>query len=146
MNIQPSNTFKNLPSDREVESRARALFQNACESADSYHTLRLGLARRKALNAGPARFAAWLWAPLAGGAVACCALAIGLAFLHPFANPQTAPTAATPAPIVASATVDTESTIDLDNTQVDMVQNLDFYRWLAAHPGSAPATSGGSLK
>ncbi|HET7929833.1 MAG TPA: hypothetical protein VFL63_00365, partial [Rhodanobacteraceae bacterium] len=68
MNIQPSNTFKNLPSDREVESRARALFQNACESADSYHTLRLGLARRKALNAGPARFAAWLWAPLAGGA------------------------------------------------------------------------------
>ena len=146
MNTQSSNTFNSLPSDHDVESRTRALFKNACESADSYHTLRLGLARRKALNAGPARFAPWLWAPLAGGAVACCALAIGLAFLHPFAIQQPAATAAASAPIVASAAGNAEAAVDLDNTQVDMVQNLDFYRWLATQQGGAPAASGGSTR
>jgi hypothetical protein len=146
MNAQSSSTITNLPSDHEVESRTRALFKSACENADSYHVLRLGLARRKALNAGPARFASWLWAPLAGGAVACSALAIGLAFLHPFATRQPAPTAGTPVPIVASATGNTEAAVDLDNTQIDLVQNLDFYRWLATQPGSTPATSGGSSR
>lgn len=149
MNVQPSNTFNNLPSDHDVESRARAVFKQACKGADSYHTLRLGLARRKALNAGPARLATWLWAPLAGGAVACCALVIGLTVLHPFAGSQPATTAATDmssAPIVASANGGTEAAVDLDSTQVDMVQNLDFYRWLAAQPDNAPAASGGGSR
>lgn len=146
MNTQSSNTFNNLPSDHEVESRTRSLFKSACENADSYHTLRLGLARRKALNAGPARFASWLWAPLAGGAVACCALAIGLAFLHPFPTQQPAATTATSTPIVASATDSPETAVDLDSTQVDMVQNLDFYRWLATQQGGAPSASGGSTR
>jgi hypothetical protein len=146
MNIKPDNTINSLPSDHEVESRTRALFRGACENADSYHTLRLGLARRKALNAGPARMASWLWAPLVGGAMACCALAIGLAFLHPFAIHPSATTAAASAPIVASATGDTEAAVNLDNTQVDLVQNLDFYRWFATQQGSAPAANGGPTR
>lgn len=143
MNTQSNNTINGLPNDREVESRARSVFKSACENADSYHTLRLGLARRKAVNAGPARLGSWLWAPLAGGAVACCALAIGLAFMHPFAtSPQAPTTAPTTTRIVASAGNGTEGSIDLDSNQVDMVENLDFYQWLAAQP-SAPASRRG---
>lgn len=144
MSTQSSNTLNNLPNDHEVESRARAIFKNACEGSDSYHTLRLGLARRKALNAGRSRFATWLWAPLAGGAIACCALAIGIATLHPFAVNAPASSAATSAPIVASADSGTDGAVDLDSNQVDMVQNLDFYQWLAAQPSATAAHRGGT--
>jgi hypothetical protein len=129
--------INNLHRDNEVESRARAIFRTACENADSYHLLRLGFARRKALNASAAGFATRLRAPAAGIAVACCALAVAVALLRPVA--RTAP----PTNIAATTSPAPEQVIDalpeVGNNPVEMVQNLDFYRWLAAQPAVAAA-------
>lgn len=140
MNHSNENTIDDLKPDNEVEPRARTLFKTACENTDSYHALRLGLARRKALDAGSKRHATWLWAPLAGGAVACCALVVGLALLRPGA-PATPRTAIAPsAPIAMGQADGAEELPELGSAQTDMVQDLDFYRWLAAQPTVATAT------
>ena len=124
-----------------MESRARAVFQTACENTDSYHALRLGLARRKALQSRATRSPARLWAPLAGGAAACCALVIAIIAMRPdirIAAPDT--TIAASAPIAAEAAENTEDIPAVDSNQMEMVQDLDFYRWLATQPAVATAT------
>ena len=55
MNKLPENTIDAWPGDAEIEARSRAIFRNACENTDSYHALRLGMARRKAVHVGAAR-------------------------------------------------------------------------------------------
>lgn len=146
MNEIPDKTINSLPTDAEVASRARAIFKTACEEADSYHTLRLGLARRKALNAGAGRRLAGFWAPLAGTAVACCALAIGVVWIHPAR--QVGPAAgvvATSGPIVAEPADSEEAGVpEIGSSQMEMVQDLDFYRWVASQPAVASAPSRGS--
>lgn len=140
MNEPHENTFNGLPGDAEVESRARAVFRTACEQTDSYHALRLGLARRKAANAGASHAAMRVWAPLAGAA-ACCALVAGVVWLQPAARlqPATPIAASTPA---ASIQSDTDDVIpDVNSNQMDVAQNLDFYRWLAAQPAMATAAT-----
>lgn len=141
MNIQSGNTFSRLPLDHEVESRARAIFRDACEGTDSYHALRLGLGRRQALHTRPAHSGARFWVPVAGGAIACCALAIGLAVMRPFAINTPAPAATT---VVASVGSSADGAVDLDSNPVELVENLDFYQWLAAQPGTAAAPRGSS--
>ena len=142
MSKMPENTFNGLPRDDEVESRARAIFQRACEGTDSYHALRLGLARRKALNAGP-HSSMRLWAPLAGGAVACCALIAGVALMR--LDTRIAPTTsvASSAPIATGEIDSGDDLPEVGSTQMEMVQDLDFYRWLAAQPAVASAPTGG---
>lgn len=143
MNEMPGNTFNGLPSDGEVESRARVIFRSACENTDSYHALRLGLARRRATNAGAARSALRVWAPLAG-AVTCCALAVGVVRMHPAAHPVSATNViASSAPIVLTQSDNDELPLDAGSSQMEMVQNLDFYRWLASQPTLAAASTGG---
>ncbi|HEU4856663.1 MAG TPA: hypothetical protein VFS86_05105 [Rhodanobacteraceae bacterium] len=142
MNKLQPNAFEGLPDDAEVEARARALFKVACDNTDSYHALRLGLARRKALDAGAARWPRHTWAPLVGAA-ACCVLAIGVIWLHPVETVQPAtPLSATPVAVGAGDA--DEAAVNVGNPQMEMVQNLDFYRWLANQPtvASAPAGSG----
>ncbi|WHZ18473.1 MAG: hypothetical protein OJF55_000622 [Rhodanobacteraceae bacterium] len=141
MNMPNENMINDLPHDNEVESRARAVFRNACESTDSYHALRLGLARRKALQSRVSHSPARLWAPLAGGAAACCALVIGVMLMRPdvrTAAPDT--TIAASAPIVTESVESTEDIPVVASNQMEMVQDLDFYRWLAAQPSVASAT------
>lgn len=133
MNTLPKNPGGKLPTDAEVAARARAILHDACLATDSVRATRLGLAHRKALNASAAN-PARVWAPLAGGLAACCALAIGLVWLYPFAQSNTAHPVADPAPIAASDTG--IATLDLDNNEAAVVQNLDFYRWLAAQQGA----------
>lgn len=143
------NTLDGTPGDDEVASRARAIFRTACEQADSYYTLRLGLARRKAVNAGSAHRALKVWAPLAGAA-ACCALVAGVVWLHPVSRlePSSPIAAAAPAGFNqgGSDSVDADEVIpEVGSNQMDVVQDLDFYRWLAAQPAmasAAPAASG----
>lgn len=137
------NPAGDWPSDAEIASRARAIFRDACQGTDSAHAVRLGLARRKATNVRTARSATRTWAPLAGGVAACCALAIGLVWLHPLMHDQPARPAASPAPIAASAA--SGAALDLGSSEVEVVQNLDFYRWLAAQPG-IPQSSSGSAR
>lgn len=148
MNISSENKFEALPGDDEVASRARAIFRTACEQADSYHTLRLGLARRKAVNAAASPHGMLkIWAPFAGAAA--CALVAGVIWLHPAAKLQP------PSPIAAAAPVDSgqggpnqgdadETIPEVGSSQMEVVQDLDFYRWLAAQPTMASAAPAGS--
>ena len=144
MNISSENKLHALPGDDEVASRARALFRTACEQTDSYHALRLGLARRKALNAGSSHHALKVWGPFAGAA-ACCALVAGVVFLHPMGNVQTSSSPTTTAS-VANQNDSDEPIPEVGSSQMEVVQDLDFYRWLAAQPAmasaAAPAASG----
>lgn len=140
-------TINDLPTDAEVISRARAIFKSACEEADSYHTLRLGLARRKALRAGGAGHRlAGFWAALAGTAIACCALAVGVVWMHPVRHPgSSAGIVSTGTPIAAEAADSEEAdTPEIGSSQMEMVQDLDFYRWVASQPAVASAPSRGS--
>lgn len=148
MNKIPENSLGGLPADHEVATRARAIFRSACEGTDSYHALRLGIARRKALESGARQggIARWI-APFAGGAVACCALAVGIVALRP-ATPTGTVATTSPAqlavPQASGAAADAgDDTSDVASNQMDMVQNLDFYRWLAKQPTVASVSGAG---
>lgn len=146
MNDIPDKTINDLPTDAEVASRARAIFRTACEEADSYHTLRLGLARRKALHAGAGHRLGGFWASLAGTAVACCALAVGVAWMHPARQAGPAAGMVAPsAPIAAEPADGEEAGVpEIGSSQMEMVQDLDFYRWVASQQSVASAPSRGS--
>lgn len=144
MNTPTGNTLNHLPRDADVESPARAIFHAACDNTDSYHALRLATARRKALDCAAARPAFRLWAPLAGAAMACCALAVGVVMMRPVppaSVPANAPSAAT---ITLAQPEATDELPAVGSNQMEMVQDLDFYRWLATQPGVVTATAGGS--
>lgn len=144
MNISSENKPSALPGDDEVASRARAIFRTACEQSDSYHALRLGLARRKAMGTAATHRALKVWGSFAGAA-ACCALVAGVVWLHPAGRPQpTSPIAAATHAIPADQD-DTDDVIpDVNSNQMEVVQDLDFYRWLAAQPVMAAATPAAS--
>lgn len=141
MNTQPENRINQLPGDDAVAARARSIFRTACENADSYHTLRLGLARRKALQArrSPAR----VWAPLGGAAIACCALVVGVLMLRPGGRNAALPVTAPSTPVAAGPASVIEEIPEVSSNQMDMVQDLDFYRWLATQPAVAAASGRG---
>lgn len=143
MNNLHENTCNDVPGDDEVASRARAIFRTACEQADSYHTLRLGLARRKAVNAGPAHRALKVWAPLTGAA-ACCALVVGVVWLRPSGRLQPSSPIAAATPALPSQSDADEAIPEVGSDQMDVVQDLDFYRWLAVQPAMASAAPAGS--
>ncbi len=141
MSKMSENTCSGLPHDDAVEARARAIFRSACDGTDSYHALRLGLARRKVLNAGTGRSALRVWAPLAGAA-ACCVLAVGVVWMHPVSRVVPDTGAAPSAPIAAGQNEEDELAPEVSSNQMEMMQNLDFYRWLAAQPTVASAPTG----
>lgn len=142
----PDKTFNGLPADAEVVSRAQAIFKTACEEADSYHALRLGLARRKALHAGAGHRLAGFWASLAGTAIACCALAIGLVWMHPARHVgPAAGIVSTGVPIAAEPADSEEASVpEIGSSQMEMVEDLGFYRWVATQPAVASAGPRGS--
>lgn len=138
------NTLNDLPGDDEIAARARTIFHTACEQADSYHTLRLGMARRKAMNAGSPHATFKVWAPLAGAA-ACCVLAVGVLWLHPVNRLQPPSSIATTTHAVADQDDGDDVIPDVNSNQMEVVQDLDFYRWLAAQStmaAAAPTASG----
>ena len=139
------NTFSSLHSDEEVIARARTIFKSACENTDSYHALRLGLARRKALNAGAGHRFGGLWAALAGTAIACCALAVGLVWTQAGGQAgQAAAIVSTHAPITAESGRQEAGASETGSSQMEMVEDLAFYRWVATQPAVRSGGSGGS--
>lgn len=140
MSTISDNKHEELPRDDEIEFRARAIFRNACEGVDSYHTLRLGLARRRALAAGSRHPALRAWAPLTGVA-ACCALALGVVWMRP--TPHVTPGTSVASSAAGQNDEDEVVIPEVSSEQMEMVQNLDFYRWLAAQPSVASSPSGG---
>ena len=129
------------PDDAAVAARARSVFANACEHADSYHVLRLGVARRAAATVGRTHSTLRIWAPLTGAA-ACCALVVGVVWMRPV--PRVAPgMVVASAPIAATRDADDDLATEVASGQIDMVQDLDFYRWLATQPTVANHSAGG---
>jgi hypothetical protein len=140
------NNFSNLHGDDEVIARARTLFKSACENTDSYYALRLGLARRQALNASAGHRFGGFWTALAGTAVACCVLTVGALWMR--AGGQAGQAAAIVSTHGAmtpeSAGHQDASAPGIGNGQMEMVEDLAFYRWLAAQPALSSSGSRGS--
>jgi hypothetical protein len=137
----PDKPFKDLPDDSEVASQAGAIFRSACENTDSYHALRLGLARRKALNAGAGHRLAGFRTALAGVAVACCALVIGIVWVRPALHAPSTSGIASPVPVAAGPAESDDELSEVGSSQMEMVEDLDFYRWVATQPAVASAPS-----
>jgi hypothetical protein len=137
------DTFDQRPGDGEIAARAQAIFTGACDSIDSYHARRLDLARRQAVHGTATRSALRMWAPLAGAA-ACCVLVIGVVWMRPASQVAPAPRVTTEIPGAPLTVPDAAAAVDVGSGQADMVQDLDFYRWLAAQPAvaMAPGASG----
>ena len=123
MNTSPENRDVEL----ELMSRARALHEHACEHIDARTRAKLAAARREALATQGHRSNRAIWLP-AAGAVAACALAIGVVWFKP--QPAGTPVA----PQSQTATSDSEPPLDADAQQLELYQNLDFYQWLAQQP------------
>lgn len=133
MNTSPDRM--NNP-DRELVQRAREIHAKACANVDARTHAQLAAARRNALAAARAPSRKRVWLP-AAGAMAACALTVGVILWRP---------ASTPAPghgrkIAAS---DVELPLDADPQQMDLYQNLDFYQWLAQQPDSHALSDGAS--
>ncbi|HJU07438.1 MAG TPA: hypothetical protein VJ727_03050 [Rhodanobacteraceae bacterium] len=121
MNISPDNI------ELELTRRARALHEHACEHVDARTRAKLAAARRSALAAKDHRPQRAIWLP-AVGAVAACALVLGVVWFRPQPETPVAPQQQ------ASTTSDAELPLDTDAQQLDLYQNLDFYQWLARQP------------
>jgi hypothetical protein len=143
MNNTPHNTFDQRPRDAEMAARAQAIFTGACDNIDSYYVRRLDLARRQAVHGTAAHSALRMWAPLAGAA-ACCVLVVGVVWMRPASQVAPAPRVTTEIAGAPSTVTDAAAAVDVGSGQADMVQDLDFYRWLATQPAvaMAPGASG----
>src|SRR5581483_6731869 len=103
----------------------RALHEHACAHVDARTRAKLAAARREALTAKDHRSSHRLiWLP-AAGAVAACALVLGVMWFKP--QPANTP----PQTQTQVAANDAELPLDTDTQQLDLYQNLDFYQWLA---------------
>ncbi len=128
MNTSPYNNIPDRNIDHELMQRARALHEQACAHVDARTRARLAAARREALAARDHhRSHRVLWLP-AAGAVAACALVLGVMWFRP--QPANSP----PQMQAQVATNDAELPLDADSQQIDLYQNLDFYQWLAQQP------------
>jgi len=115
-----------------LERRARELYREASRRIDPATAGRLRAARREALAAAAApahlRFARRL---VPAGAFA----AIAVAALMVFSPRDSAPVQAPGATQTVEAT-DGDLPPDLGNTDPSLMQNLDFYDWLATNDSS----------
>lgn len=123
--------------ERELERRARELYQRAAHDLDTATAARLRAARRHALEvAAPGRQRRrWM---LPSGALAATLLAAVLGWqpLHHALRPTAS--AAQPAAATGS---DSELPPDPDSTDPAVIENMGFYAWLSEQPDSTPAGS-----
>ena len=116
-----------------LEHRARALYREAGRRIDPATAGRLRAARREALAAAAAPAHARLVRGLVpAGAFAAIALAV-LMVVSPVSR-DSAP--AQGASNVQTAETDGDLPPDLSNTDPSLMQNLDFYDWLATNDAS----------
>lgn len=130
------NAPKQSLDNRSLERRARALYREASHAIDPATAGRLRAARRTALEATKApaqpRGVRML---LPTGALAAIALAVLMAW-SPLQNRGND---ALQAQMNVAKVVDAEGDLppDPDNADPSMVQNLDFYDWLASNNNSS---------
>lgn len=126
MNTSPDNP------DRELVQRAREIHAQACANVDARTRAQLAAARRNAIATARVPSHKRVWLP-AVGAMAACALAVGVILWHPASAPS-------PAQVRPVASGEVELPPDADSKQMDLYQNLEFYQWLAQQPDArAPA-------
>ncbi|WP_233843374.1 DUF3619 family protein [Dyella sp. 2HG41-7] len=122
-------------SDKQFEQRARALYQEATQRIDPVTAGRLRAARRTALEAASAHASPHHRARVLVPAGALAAIALAALMIWqplPHSQPEHNPQAA-----VASEQQDSEYLPpEADKTDPGLVQNLDFYSWLAANDSS----------
>jgi hypothetical protein len=130
------NAPKHSLDNRSFERRARALYREASHSIDPATAGRLRAARRTALEAAqkPAQ-PRGVRMLLPTGALA----AIALAALMAWSPLQNRGNDALQAQMNVAKVIDAESDLppDPDNADPGMVQNLDFYDWLASNNNSS---------
>jgi hypothetical protein len=130
MNTSPDN----LNLDDELVRRAREIHALACAGVDTRTHARLAAARRDALSAARAPAHRRMWLP-AAGAMAACALALGVILWRPAPAPS-------PAHAHQAASANAELPLEADSKQMDLYQNLDFYQWLAQQPEMGTSADG----
>jgi len=131
MNTSPDNLDNR---NRELVQRARAIYSEACANVDAHTHARLAAGRRNAMTAAQAPSHKRVWLP-AAGAMAACALAVGVILWRPASAPS-------PAQGQQAAASDAELPLDADSKQMDLYQNLEFYQWLAQQPDARAAADG----
>lgn len=115
----------NTPAN-QFEQRARELFVQSCDQLDANTRMRLREARNNALAGKSPRRKSHMLLP--AGAMAASVLALAITW-HYGGMPRTRH---------ASGQTTTASTQAApDNADVDMYDDLDFYRWLAQQPAVA---------
>lgn len=120
--------------DDELVQRAREIHAQACANLDARTQARLAAARRNAMAATRTPSHKRVWLP-AAGAMAACALAVGVILWRPAPAPS-------PAQSRQVAASDAELPLDADSKQMDLYQNLDFYQWLAQQPDARASADG----
>ena len=123
----------NAPNPDPLEQRSRELFEDSVGRLDARTRCRLNRARQQALNElkrGTTR-RYWLAAPL-GGLAAAALLAVLL-----ISGRQTAP----PAPESAALPLD-DFDIVADADNFELLQDVEFYSWLAEAQGGDANSAG----
>lgn len=122
----------NANASDSLERRARALYREAGRRIDPATARRLRAARREALAAAQVPAHARLVRGLVpAGAFAALALAVLMVF-----SPASNDVAPAQAIHGAQAEADADLPPDLSNTDPTLMQNLDFYDWLATNDAS----------
>jgi hypothetical protein len=112
-------TMKSRDSEKSLEERSKALFEDSVERLDARTRSRLTQARHAALDElRRSRLfrARWLWAP-AGGLIAAGAAALLIGVWRPGADPA------------SPSLEDLEVVAGTEN--LDLLQDVEFYTWLA---------------
>lgn len=112
------NERRDADGDEAFASKAKALFDDSVEGLDAESRSRLNRARQAALAANGSRRPAWVqWLPAAGVAVA----AVFAVVLWTGSRPGT---------VQAPATSATDFEILLNEDSLEMLEELEFYRWI----------------
>ena len=122
----------NRPPDEGLEQRSRELFESSVERLDARTRSRLNQARQKALTelnrSSTRRY--WLGAPL-GGLAAAARVAVFL-----MSGRESAPQ-------LEAATLPLDDfDIVADDDSFEMIQDVEFYSWLADNGAAATDSSG----
>jgi hypothetical protein len=108
----------------ELETKARALFEDSVERLDAHTRSKLTQARNRALNeVKPGASRRWIWAP-AGGLAVAAVIAVVMVSGGLRSGNETGALALEDIDIVA------------DSENLDMLEDVEFYQWLddAADP------------
>ncbi|MEO0974141.1 MAG: hypothetical protein AAFX85_13700 [Pseudomonadota bacterium] len=142
--MPPSQAHPDVPPTDADDALARAVvgvLDEQASSLDGYTRSRLRQARAKALAARTERQAGWqgllLRSPLGSGAVAVALVALvalmPVVFRGPGVLPST-PGLETPTAATLAGELADEFEIVLAGDSIEMLEDLEFYEWLAAQP------------